>query len=226
VNLRKAAFLTFITGAVSLPWPLWNAINRVLALGVARSHWFVLPVTLFVICLTAMMPAFYFALFRDAGPMRFSRGLRKLALLAAVALCIVAGIRASAGLHVTWYAVPGLLSGACYVLLLITMSRENSEETARETPPSDLLVSLTKLTVVVWGLWVAFQFVRIAFVVFTYSQLQQNAFQVRRAPPSFGEMVVDVVLAFVSQANLLAAPYIVWRSDFGRWAVPLQDEIR
>jgi|HubBroStandDraft_6_1064221.scaffolds.fasta_scaffold742418_1 hypothetical protein len=46
--------------------------------------------------------------------------------------------------------------------------------------------------------------------------MKQIAFQVRRAPPSLHDMTIDVILTFFSQASLLAAPYIVWRSGFGR----------
>ena len=217
MSLRKAAFLAFLTAVLSLPWPIWNAFSRSLALGVTGSHWFILPAILGAICFGALMPAFYFALSRDPGPMRFSRGLRKLAFAAAATICIAGAIRAGADPRITWYSAPGLLSWACYIVLLVTMSREGPEENAAETPPpQDLLVGLTKITVLLWGLWVAFQFVRIIGVVFTYSEVERIALRVRRAPPTLRAMPMDVVLALLSQASLLAAPYIVWRSGFGR----------
>jgi hypothetical protein len=65
---------------------------------------------------------------------------------------------------------------------------------------------------------VAFQFVRIAIIFRTYSQLERFAFQLRIAP-SESAMVMEAVLTFFSQTSLLAAPFIVWRSGFGRRGV-------
>jgi hypothetical protein len=61
-------------------------------------------------------------------------------------------------------------------------------------------------------LWVAFQFVRLTIVALTYGQVKQIAFQVGHDAPPLRDMLKDVTLTLFSQAGLLAAPYIVWRS--------------
>lgn len=96
------------------------------------------------------------------------------------------------------------------------MSRDLPEAAPAGAPATNLLIGITKLAVVVWGVWVAFQFVRIAVVALTYCQLKQVAFQVGREAPSFRDMTFDIVLTFPSQASLLAAPFVVWRGGFGR----------
>ena len=219
MGIRKAALIACVAAVAGNIAPVWNALSRTLALAAGNRQWWILPLVPLEICFMALMPAFYFALFRDPGPLRFPHYLRRMALVAAIALVAVAMVRIGQGGSITWFTVIGLVSTASYILLLLTMSRDAPDEPAEETSPSELLVSLTKMTVLLWGLWVAFQFVRIAIIFSTYSQLKQVAFQWRRAAPPESEMAIDVVLTFFSQAGLLAAPFIVWRSGFGRTGV-------
>ena len=116
----------------------------------------------------------------------------------------------------TWSTGLGLLGNACYILLLCRGLEICRKAAPAGAPATNLLIGITKLAVVVWGVWVAFQFVRIAVVALTYSQLKQVAFPVGREAPSFRDMTFDIVLTFPSQASLLAAPFVVWRGGFGR----------
>ncbi|HEX3744141.1 MAG TPA: hypothetical protein VHW09_09435 [Bryobacteraceae bacterium] len=59
------------------------------------------------------------------------------------------------------------------------------------------------------------------YIVFSYSFMALIAFQVGPSAPPLHAMLIDVGLAFLSQAALLAAPFIVWRSNFGRNRQPL-----
>lgn len=217
MNLRKSALIALIASILSLVTPLWNALVRISGLGTLGSLWWILPSSTFILCLSAILPLFYFALARDAGSMRFPRYLRKLALVAALAGCIVAVLRLQVpGALSDWPSVISLLSNAAYLLLLLVISHEPGELPRPQVPPSTFLVRITRVAVVVWGAWVAFQFVRLAIVASTYGQLTQLAAQVGRAAPTRQEIMVDIILTFGSQAALLAAPFIVWRSGFGR----------
>jgi len=148
--------------------------------------------------------------------MHFPHSLRKLALLAAAACVAVVLVRVGKTGNITWSATLAFLGDASYILLLVTMSRDVADEPKGETPPSTLLVRVTQTAVLVWGAWLVFQLVRIAWIVGTYSQLEQVAFQFHRTPPTLREMVTEVVLTCLLGAGLLAAPFIVWRSGFGR----------
>jgi hypothetical protein len=163
------------------------------------------------------MPVFYFALYRDKGTMQFPTRRRKLALVAAMTYGIVMAPRLQAlSNSLSWFGVLGLLGNLTYILLLVVMSRKAREEPSASMPVSNLLSVVTQVTVLVWGLMVAYQFVCLAVVPFTYASLKNYLYQVGRTPPPFRNMVTYMVLAFISPASLLAAPYIVWRSNFGR----------
>ncbi len=54
--------------------------------GVTGRQWLVIPLVLLTGLLTAIMPVLYFALYREEGAMQFPTPLRKVAVLAAVAL--------------------------------------------------------------------------------------------------------------------------------------------
>lgn len=191
------------------------------ALGVTGSHWFVIPLTLLITLVTAIMPVFYFALYRNEGTVQVSRPLRKLALAAAAAYVIVMVLRVQAlPNRLSWFGVFGLLGNLAYILLLVSMSREASEDPIEQVPVSDLLAAVTKVAVVAWGIWVAFQLVRLAIVIFTYSSFENYANRIGRTPPTLRDMMLEVILTFFSQGSLLAAPYIVWRSALGRGTSP------
>jgi hypothetical protein len=181
--------------------------------------WWIIPSITLLCLFTAVMPVFYFALYRHEGTMQFPRPLRKLALAAAAALVLVMAVRFQArGWAWNWIAAIGPLSNIPYLLLLISISWEVPEEPFARTSPSNLLRIVTQVAVIAWGAWVAFQLVRLPYVAFTYPFMKRIADQVGRSAPSLPEMLTDVLLTFFSQASLLAAPYIVWRSDFGRGA--------
>jgi hypothetical protein len=111
-----------------------------------------------------------------------------------------------------WNSVLALVANGGYILLLVAMSRDIPDELSEPISVSRLLAAITKLAVIAWGLWVAFQFVRLTIVALTYGQVKQIAFQVGHDAPPLRDMLKDVTLTLFSQAGLLAAPYIVWRS--------------
>jgi hypothetical protein len=179
--------------------------------------WWVIPLLLLASLGAAIMPVFYFALYRDKGAMWFPASLRKLALAGAMTLAIVmvAGFQAWPA-TLNWSYAFGLLANLTYVLLLVAISREAREQPSEQMPVAEFLRVVTQVAVLGWGIWVAFQLVRIPGVILTYPSLKTYAYQVGRTPPPLLGMVRDVTLTFFSQASLLAAPYIVWRSYYGR----------
>ena len=112
----------------------------------------------------------------DQGTMRFPRPLRKLALAAAATYVVGAALRFHGWAGPLRTALD-LFAGFSYVALLISMSREVDEDASAQTPVSDLLRVITQTATVAWGIWVAFQIVRLAGVTFTYSSLKTFAYR-------------------------------------------------
>jgi hypothetical protein len=219
MDVRRAALIACIASVIVVVESLWDGASRMAALGVTGSQWWVIPAFALLTLFSAIMPVFYFALYRYEGTMRFARPLRKLALGAAVTLGIVTALRSPAWAG-SWNpaAIAKHLANFTYILLLVSMSRDAVGEQSAQSA-SNFLSVVTKVAVVTWSVWVAFQLVRLAIVEFTYSSLKTYAYQVGHTPPTLRDMAMDVILTLFSQASLLAAPYIVWQSGYGQPAL-------
>ncbi len=66
MDIRKAALVAFIAAVLSLVIPLWNATQQMRAITYSHPGWtlWVIPVAVLVTLFSALMPAFYFALYR------------------------------------------------------------------------------------------------------------------------------------------------------------------
>jgi hypothetical protein len=95
-DIRKTALITCIAVSLSVPIPLWNAGQKIAA--VESTHpqwnWWTIPMIVLGSLFAAIMPVFYFALYRNEGALRFSKRLRVLSLAAA----LVFGTIVAAGL--------------------------------------------------------------------------------------------------------------------------------
>ena len=85
-DLRKIALVACIASVLSLPISLWNAIRSLMATESAHPgvKWWIIPVSALMLFVTAIMPAFYFALYRDERTFRIPKRLRPLALAGAL----------------------------------------------------------------------------------------------------------------------------------------------
>ncbi len=108
--------------------------------------------------------------------------------------------------------VLGELSSLAYILLLLAFfHRANSHRsTEADVPVSGLLRFVTKLALVAWGLWVAFNLVRLCLTPYAYLQLRSAALQIGRRPPQLGSLMADAIRTLLDQACLFMAPYIVY----------------
>jgi len=192
----------------------------------------------------AIMPVFYFALYRDTGTLRFSKNLRLLSLVAAIAF----GMMATAGLiqmlaprlgpisvlyteRAPWTIndVSSLLaefSNLAFILLLVALSRPATDESPADVPASRLLSSVTKLAVISWGFWVAFNLVRVALAPYSYFQLRTYALQLRVTPPQLADIIADAIRTLLSQACLFIPPYVVYKGRLRRKEEPARRSSR
>lgn len=140
------ALVTCAAMVISLPIPMWAATQRMLAMHSAHSlYWWSSMVVAYLF--SAILPVFYFALYRHEGTLRLTKTLRFFSLGGAVCGVIVM----AAGWPVT--TIRTLLSDcatlAC-VLLLIALFRATA---AADVPVSGLLRAMTKVAVIAGGLW-------------------------------------------------------------------------
>jgi len=93
-DLRKVALLTCITGVLGTVLPVWSGTQSILALTSTRplSTWWIVPLLVLTYAFTAILPVFYFAVYRNYGTLRFPRRLRLLALAAACTFSIYVAV--------------------------------------------------------------------------------------------------------------------------------------
>lgn len=230
MDVRRIALINCVLLVLSVVLPVWN-VARSVATAATSVRWSIMVITGMAPFLV-VMPLFYFALYRDRGTLRVSRRMR---LVASIAAAVVAAISLaqlpawlaslgavadqsvltpggrSWGLH-DLSAVSAQLATLAYILLLVTFWRGPRNEPNFEVPVSKLLRVVTVVTVVVWGAVVAVSVLRLVFTPYTYAQIQTAAAQAGRTPPTLGFVMWDAARFLFSQAGVLAAPFIVWRS--------------
>jgi hypothetical protein len=241
-DIRKAALITCIASVFGLLIPMWNATRTIIEVESTRavSNWWVAPMSALVVPLAAVMPMFYFTLYRNEGTLRFPRRLRLVSLTAALVFSMVVAAELlewieSQGPY--WTAMKALdwssggasavaalgdlgkirrvstlldgLADISVILVLVAIFRQApSEESSTDVPVSRLLSVVTKVAIVMWGIWVAFSFLRVAITPYTYSQLRNFDLQ-GRTLPSLAQMMADAIRTFLGQACLFTTPYIV-----------------
>jgi hypothetical protein len=163
-------------------------------------------------------------LYRDEGSSQVSERLRLLARTAAFILGVLLAFQLAPWIKSPARPVPTLLGALATIgniLLLAALSREPGDQAEENPPVSKLLYVVSKVTVITWGVWVAFHLLRVVLLPYTYSQLRNYALSVGREGPSSADMIKEAVQMFLSQACLLAAPYIVYRTRVKLRSTPL-----
>ncbi len=90
-DLRGTALIACIATVLSLPIPVWNAIQSSIAIQSTypRTKWLILSGSALIYVFSAIMPVFLYTLYRNEGTLRFPRRLRLLALTAAVTFAAI-----------------------------------------------------------------------------------------------------------------------------------------
>ncbi len=245
-DIRKVARITFTASVLSLLIPIWRLTQQTPSyrLPLLES----VSLILFGYLFGAIMPMFYFALYRNEGTLRFPKPLRRLSLVTAVVFASLAAwslpdwigfIDYFSSATVEWRSgsaavlafvrdprtvneVAKLLNGCsnvAYILLLVAFFQQSDSEPAVTTdvPPSGFLRRVTKVALVLWGIWVAFNLVR---VVVTPLAIRVAAFKTGRRPPQLGHIMMEVIEMLLTQACLFIAPYVVYNSWLRRDETP------
>lgn len=82
LDIRRAALIAAVAGALVILTPAWTGARMILGIDSLRP-WFI-PLFLLEFCVSAFMPLFYFALYRNEGLPEFPKRLPMLSLLAAI----------------------------------------------------------------------------------------------------------------------------------------------
>ncbi len=211
LDLRKVAFLAGVANGLSALIPIWNALH---ALGAAGG--LALLLELVSLLGSVLMPIFLVALHRDEGALRIPRHLRLLALAGAVVFtCMICWSLPP------WIGQPGIdaiyyvslllteISNVGMVLVLIALFRTGDGATATNAPVSNFLRVVTRATVVVWGMWLAFNLFRGLMAPYAYLQVRDYAARIGRAAPTPIDIVGDLLLGILNAAIFFSVPYIV-----------------
>jgi len=241
-DVRKSALVVFVAAVLALLMPLWRLAQQ--AGGLRSTIWGAVLIV-FGYVFSAIMPVFYFALFRDEGTLRIPQHLRWLVLATAVVFGLFLAWDLSGRIGPFRYhwkamatadwgsgstAVLGFvrdprtinqvanLLGECsdlaYVLLLVAFFRQSDRESVAkmDVPVSGFLRLVTKAAVVAYGIWIAFNVVRLAGIPFLHSYLQSTAFTTRLTLEPLGHWMLEAAQMLLTQACLFVAPYVVYNS--------------
>jgi hypothetical protein len=91
-DLRGIALIACVAGVLSLPVPIWNAVRAISAATATKNDLWRLAGILISVLLTvfsAIMLAFYFALYRNEAILNFPKRLRLLALATALTFAVM-----------------------------------------------------------------------------------------------------------------------------------------
>jgi hypothetical protein len=241
-NIGTIALTNCIATVLSLLIPLWKLTQQ--ATVRPLTAWITVPMILITCLFAAIMPVFYYGLYRNERRLQFSKGLRQLSMVAAVVLGLLAAWGLSdftRSLSSYWSLISLLdirsgatimraialdprtitqvenLLGQCatfaYLFLLLAFIRPSLQETSADTqlPASLSFGPLTKLTVIVQSLVVAFFIVRLVAMPFIHAYLQTLASKGVRTWP-LGPWMLQNSQMLLTQACLFVAPYVVYKS--------------
>jgi hypothetical protein len=228
-DIKKIALITFIATVLGLLIPVWRLTQQVAA--TRLPVWARVSFILFGYLFSAIMPLFYFALYRNEGTLRFPIHLRRLSLITALlfgAISMLDWKRVGSASIVAIARDPrmidqiAILLGECsnlaYILLLLAFFRQaDGSFTPTDVPVSRLLSFVTKAALTLWGIWVAFNLVRVVVAPFAYAVAVSKA---GRTPLPLSGMMLEVIQMLLTQACLFIAPYVVYNSWLRRDETP------
>lgn len=213
MNIRKIALITFIATVFGSLMPLRNAAQTAMEISAAHPFWkwWIYPaMAVVLIPLSAIMPAFYFALYRYERPLEFPRRFRFLSLAGALISTIV-----TAGDLLKQVGLVNEISNLAYILLLFAFSRHSNLESMEPNVTAcglRLLTFITRIAVIVWTVIVAIAVVRVFLMPYVYFQSRDYALQIGRTPPKLGDWMAKAFRFLISQGCLLVVPFIIYKT--------------
>jgi hypothetical protein len=108
----------------------------------------------------------------------------------------------------------GVLATFAYIGLLIAFFRHPRDPSSPlgDAPASRPLYFLTKTALIIMGIWVVFNVLRVAIAPLIYSSLFETAANEGRRASPLRQMFLDGTRNWLEQACLWVAPYVVYNS--------------
>jgi hypothetical protein len=230
-DLRKIALISLIATVAGAAIPAWKSIRQMIDIQATNPDMtWVTPAAVLIAFITATLPLFYFALFRNDGTLHFARRFRRLALAGALSLGLYVAIAVLEVIGVFGTSSTGsvlfhsrsnaseaavsVLAQLSYVpviLLTIALYRQSDGESNTCPAISQLLRISATACVVVLGIGLAINAFRLLVSPLAY-------FLRSYAPPAVGEsgsfvtIVARTLPEFLSSFGIFVAPYIFYKS--------------
>jgi len=229
--------VTCVASVLAVAIPMWNFTRRMLALESRIGLLIAIAGILVGYVFTAIVPLFYFALYRNKGDLSISRNMRRISITAAGAIGIlslaailrwIAFSQGDSVLDATakpWTtsdtaALISLGANVSVVLLLSALFRLAGIGSPESGIASKFLDLLTKVAVVAGGIVAVGCVVGLAATPWVYSYVRDWSSKVgsSNAPWTFSGLALDRIGAALNAMSVYVAPFVIWQGSRPRIA--------
>ena len=216
MNFKRAALISTIGTALGALGSFWTAGISIRSITSIQPSWkwWVTPLIVAVGLLDAMLPLFYFALYRFKGTLKFPKWTRTTALLVACALgavfCAEALNFAQLRIFPTTSQYFSLFAELCCAVLLFQVHRAEVAQNPTALPRSGPFFAITKAAGLWGGLWIAIGCFQVVATPFVYAAVRHIASGNGRPSPQFAHMLVRNIEKFVNVLCLWVTPWLVY----------------
>jgi hypothetical protein len=234
-HVRRAALaacVATVLGVAMPEWSLWNSAPQMF--GMETNIWQLGAIVLAVVVslLTATVPLFYFALYRDEGDLPISRDMRWVAMAAAVVIGVlgiaaisgwIASFRGDSVIDVTGRSwtfsdtskALGEVANFAALSVLVALFRLGSDVSERGPAVSNLLRVTTKMAVIAGGIVAVGCVVGLAATPWVYSDIRGRSLEMGHSTDNwaFWRLAADRVRTVLAIICVFVAPFVVWQSS-------------
>jgi hypothetical protein len=235
LDIRTAALVACAANTVGAVIAARTYAHQVLTNEAIRQQWWGVPSLIVASLFFALLPMFYFALYRDGSALQFPRHTKWLAWGAAagLGLSLVAGIwgwieslkpqSVFGGTQANSTSVDAanlsdVFANLTVILLMIVLAGQANQGPDNKMPVPRRLRLTTVIVVYAWGLLVALLILRVLATPYFYWQLQpyaSYASKMGRTLPTFFAVLGSSVRSAVPEACLFIA--LIWFGGAPRW---------
>jgi hypothetical protein len=222
-----------IASVLEVAIPMWNFTRRVLGLESSIGLLIAIAGILVGYVFTAIVPLFYFALYRNEGDLPVSRNMRWISITAAAVIGILAltaipgWITSSQGDSVldttvrawtisdtsTLLSFIADLAGILLLAALFRLAGDGSSESG--VAVSKQLRLLTKIAVIAGGIVAVGSVVGLAATPWVYSYIRDWSSKMgsSNARWTFSGLAVDRIRAALTVMSVYVAPFVIWQGS-------------
>ncbi len=235
-DVRRAALAACIAVVLSLAIPMWNFTRQMRALELKIGTFLAIALILVAYIFTAIVPVFYFALYRNEGGLPLSRNKRWISMTAAALVGIlmltkipgwIGSFRGDSVLDTAarkcaiddTSAVLGLIADLAGILLLAALYRLASDGASDgSVAASKLLRFLARLAVIGGGIVAICCVVGLAATPWVYFYIRDRSWEMAISNEgwAFSRLAMDRARTALTVISMYVAPFIVWQGARNR----------